>query len=177
MFVLAHLLFELIKIGILSFIYTTICLLICELVLKFKNGISGFIRSKFWLIYKVIYGLLFVFSFTYYGDHGLGDESFIPLGHWETMRLSDTFAYFNPNGKSDQIAVNTFQVKDNILCASVDSGYMVYNLKNKEMRNFKTDMLYNIYASKHNLPRNGQFYDFFSHYKDYWMGWRFWVLP
>jgi hypothetical protein len=177
MFVLTHLLFELIKIAILSFIYTAIFLLVCELVLKLKNGIPGFIRSRFWVIYKVIYGLLFVFSFTYYGDHGLGDESFIPLGNGETMRLSDTFVYFNPNGKSDQIAVNTFQVKDNILCASVDSGYMVYNLKNKEVRNFKTDMLYNIYASKHNLPPNGQFHDFFSHYKDYWMSWRFWLLP
>lgn len=45
------------------------------------------------------------------------------------MSEGDTFAYFVPDGESEQIRIDTYLIKDDDLCASVDSGYMVYNLK------------------------------------------------
>ena len=130
--------------------------------MKPNKGNVDLSKGKFKRVHIIIYSLLFVFSFTYYGNHGLGDESFIPLGHWETMSAGDLYAYFTPSGTSNQIAVNTYQVKGDNLCAAVDSGYIVYNLDTKKMIKFEAEQQYNAYALNHDLPVSNQFLDFLS---------------
>ena len=93
------------------------------------------------------------------------------------MSEGDTFAYFVPDGESEQIRIDTYLIKDDDLCASVDSGYIVYNLKTKKINNFGTERLYNTFASAHNLPPIKQFRDFDHQYNNYWNGWWFWTLP
>ena len=177
MAVLGHFLFEILKIVLLGLIYTTIFFLAWAIISKLRGKNVDFKWYKFLVVYKVLAAVLFIFSFTYYGNHGLGDDSYIPLGHGETMSQGDSFAYFVPDGKLNQIHIDTYLVKEDHLCASVDSGYMVYNLKNKRLNNFNTELLYNTYASAHNLPATNQFREFEPQYADYWGGWRFWMLP
>jgi energy-coupling factor transporter transmembrane protein EcfT len=177
MAVLFHFLFEIVKIVILGLIYTAVIFSIRAIIRKLQKKDTDFKWYKFLIVYKVLAAVLFVFSFTYYGNHGLGDDSYIPLGHSETMSESDTFAYFVPDGKSEQMHIDTYLVKNDDLCASVDSGYMVYNLKTKQINNFNTEQLYNTFASAHNLPPIKQFRNFDHQYNNYWNGWRFWMLP
>ncbi len=174
---LGHLLFELVKIALLSFIYTAFVFLCRAILLKLKKEKVNFNWRNFKFAYKILYGILFIFSFTYYGNHGLGDEFNIPLGYSETMKAGDLYAYFIPSGTSNQIHVNNYLVRNDNLCASVDSGYIVYNLNTKKMINFYTGQQYNNYALSHNLPVNNQLVEFFDQYKAYWNGWRFWVQP
>lgn len=172
-----HFIFELFKIAILSLLYTGIFLFarLTWRSLKKKNIV--FSPVEFNSTYKIIYGVLLVFSFTHYGNHGLGDDSYIPLGHGETMKAGDLNAYFSPHGKINQLQVKAYQLKGDNLCMSVDSGIVVYNLNTKQLINFDTPSNYNEYALAHELPANSEFLDFFKQYDVYWSGWRFWLLP
>jgi hypothetical protein len=174
---LGHFIFELLKVAILSLLYTGIFLFGRLVLLSLKKKNTVFSPIEFNRTYKVMYGLLFIFSFTYYGNHGLGDDSYIPLGHGETMEAGDLNAYFSPNGKIAQLQVKAYQVKGNNLCMSVDSGIVVYDLNTKQIINFNEISKYNKYAFTHHLPRYIEFLDFFKQYDVYWSGWRFWILP
>ncbi|AYL94687.1 hypothetical protein [Mucilaginibacter celer] len=172
-----HFLFVVIKSAILAVVYTFFGGLLLALFLKLKKQYTGFKWYKVFAAHKVVFILLLIFSFTYYGNHGLGDESHIPLGHGEVMSESDTFAYFVPKDKAEQINVQTFRVKGDNLCMSVDSGYKVYNLKTKVFINFSNEPMYNKLAAAKELPLAGDLKDFRSQYDEYWSGWRFWLLP
>jgi hypothetical protein len=174
---LLHFLLVVIKSSILGFLYTPVAWFLWVLILKARKKYTGFKWYKIFLVYKVVTVLLIIFSFTYYGNHGLGDDSRIPLGYGEAMKESDTFAYFVPKGKSEQINVQTFLLKDDNLCMSVDSGYKVYNLKTKAFINFSDEPMYNMLAVAKDLPLSRHLKDFRSQYDDYWSGWRFWLLP
>lgn len=126
----------------------------------------------------MIASLLFIFSFTYYGNHGLGDDSYIPLGHGEVMSAGDLTSYFEPNiPKSEQIYVNSYEISHDILCAKSDSFYFVYPLQTKKISRFKSEKDYHKFAVKTDLPTADQFKDFLTQYDQYWSGWRFWLLP
>jgi hypothetical protein len=93
------------------------------------------------------------------------------------MEAGDLYAYFIPKGTSDQIPVNAYTVKDGNLCADIEDGYLVYNLKTKKINKFGSTHQYSAYALTHHLPQVGQFLKFEKQYNSYWNGWRFWVLP
>ena len=169
--------FELMKIAVLAAVYAALVY-----ILKFIWGeidkSSRLRRLKFRSIYFSIAGLLLVFSFTCYGDHGLGDEANIPLPHWETMDSGDGNAYFNPNGKLyDQISVDSFLVRNDHLCMASDTLIFDYQLKTSELKKFATSKLYDAYAMAHHLPIKKEFRKFWPQYNDYWSGYRFWMLP
>src|ERR1700759_794441 len=112
---LFHLIFELFKIAILSTVYSGGVLLVLR-VIKHLNNTTYLDGIRFKRLYFSIYGILFVFSFTYFGDHGLGDEACLPLGHFEVMNSTDGYAYFTPAGTSEQISVDSFKVANGALC-------------------------------------------------------------
>lgn len=171
-----HFIFELFKIAILSIIYSVL-LGVVHLVFLTAKGIKPvFNKRTFNRLFKIVYASLFVFSFTYYGNHGLGDEANIPLGYGETMQAGDLLPYFYPKGKN-QVAVKNYLVRREKLCATTDSGVLVYNLNTKQLKDFNSDEQYNAYAEDHDLPLTSQFLGFEQQYHDYWSGWRFWVLP
>ncbi len=176
MFTLFHFCFELFKIAVLAGIYTFM-IYISKLILTEMHRQSRASNFKLWRIYFTIAGLLLVYSFTYYGNHGLGDEYYIPLGYGETMNQVDMSAYFEPRGAKEPIDVNAFEVKDNNLCMTSDNQVYVYQLKAHALIKFDSSKLYDSYALIHNLPVVKEFKTFWWQYNAYWSGWRFWVLP
>ncbi|HTD97872.1 MAG TPA: hypothetical protein VK668_01230 [Mucilaginibacter sp.] len=176
MFTLFHFGFELIKMAIQAAVYSFI---IYSLVFIYTeiNKSSRLKQFKFAGIFLSTYGLLFVFSFTYYGNHGLGDEALIPLGHWETMNSGDGYAYFTASGTSEQLAVDSFLVKNDTLCAASAKVFFIYPLQSGVMKKFGSKYLYNKYALAHHLPQAHQLKTLWVQYHEYWSGWRFWMLP
>jgi energy-coupling factor transporter transmembrane protein EcfT len=176
--IISHFVFEIVKIAILAFIYSGIIFLFPLIFKKPAKSKTRFNWRRFLLVYKIIAALLFVFPFTYYGNHGFGDEEVIPLGHGEKIRAGDDNTYFeSDDNKSGRININTYQVKDDILCASTNSGLFVYRLGTKQIDKFADEQAYNTFALARNLPPSKQFLDFETQYNNYWGGWRFWMLP
>ena len=155
MFALFHFGFELMKIAVLAAVYAALVY-----ILKFIWGeidkSSRLRHLKFRSIYFSIAGLLLVFSFTCYGDHGLGDEANIPLSHWKTMNSGDGYAYFNTAVKGyGQINVDSFLVRNDHLCMASDSLVFDYQLKTSELKKFTNSKLYEAYAMAHHPHEKG----------------------
>ncbi|MBO2009913.1 hypothetical protein [Hymenobacter negativus] len=125
---------------------------------------------------------MFVFSFTYWGNHGLGDYARIPLGNGEAMQeINGMEAYFETDVplelSSDQPFIDSFQVADDVLCGQAnDKTFFTYNLVTKQQRHFGDAQEYATYATQHGLPAVREFKSFGAHYSSYWSGWRFWLL-
>jgi hypothetical protein len=166
----AHFLFELIKIAILSAGYAELIMLMCKLIFSSRY-------LKFHKLFFIIYAVLFVFMFTYYGDHGLGDQSKLPIGHWEIVDAGDGYPYFEPGGNKGQIKLEAFLVNEETLCAQTNEGYMAYDLVTDKLSAFPDQSSYTVYAEKNNLPLAKSFKNFGAQYAAYWSGWRFWTLP
>jgi energy-coupling factor transporter transmembrane protein EcfT len=177
MTVLFHFLFVIVKSYILALIYTPLIWFLWVLILKVRKKYTGFKWKKVFPVYLITGVLLIIFSFTYYGDHGLGDDSRIPLEHGEAIEQGDHFAYFTPKQTGKQVHVKAFVLKGDNLCMSVDSGYKVYNLKTKGVVNFSDGQMYDAFAFSYGLPLSLQLQNFKSQYDEYWGGWRFWLLP
>jgi len=128
--------------------------------------------------------VLFGFSCTYWGDHGLGDSARLPLGHGEELvALNGDETYFTgqtPFGVSDMGGaqqIDKFRVADEILCGQAEqTAYFSYNLATKEHRVFADSLAYNAYAISHGLPASHELETFWQQYRRYWGGWRFWLL-
>jgi hypothetical protein len=180
---LLHFCFELIKIGILSSAYALILLLIAVLIKKISpTGSERALKNKlkFWKkAQRVIFLLLFIFMFTYWGNHGLGDDSYLPVGHFQTVYQSDEFDYLEDKHDT-QLNISNFTYDANNLYAEagrdmfgkVAGDYLVWNLKNNIWKFYSKDQYLN---SKYPLPIT--FLSFNDQYNNYWSGWRFWLLP
>ncbi|WP_066617601.1 hypothetical protein [Rufibacter roseus] len=176
----------LLKIAVLATAYATLTFLILYLLSK-ATSIKLFQKwrtKKFytWLPIGFTYSIgLLIFSFTYWGNHGLGDSSRIPVGHGQAIYNSDgAFTYLYPDKKktSYQLQFLTFTVSQNKLSAEKEDGrYVVFDLKTSELKEFESQATYNQYALSNSLPGSNEFKDFISHYHDYWKGWRFYLLP
>jgi hypothetical protein len=119
---------------------------------------------------------MFIFSFTYYGDHGLGDEANIPLGHWKSMNSSDGYAYFYLKS-NNQINVDSFLVRNDHLCFASGNTYYDYQLASGKWDRYNSKHEYEIHATAYHLPQVNKFETFYPQYAAYWNGWRFWFLP
>lgn len=112
---LIHLIFTLIKIAILASVYSIVMLLVLglfEYIFRIK-AIDILSKDKWFKVWRrfslmIAFGL-FIYSFTYWGNHGLGDESRIPIGHWNCIRNADGVStYFEPKNKElgDQMDIS-----------------------------------------------------------------------
>ena len=172
---LFHLGFEIFKIAVQAAFYSSIMLFLIFIL----NRITGNNRLrvvKFRTIYFTIASLMLIFSFTYYGDHGLGDEAYLPLGHGKVMNSSDGYAYFylEPN---NQIYIDSFLVRNDHLCFTSKASYYDYRLQSGKWDKYNSKQEYEAYSSTRNLPRVNEFKSFYPQYAAYWNGWRFWFLP
>ena len=170
-----HFVFEIFKIAIQAAIYSSV-ILILKFFLTAITGNSRLKLIKFNTVFNVIAGLMFIFSFTYYGNHGLGDDANIPLGHGKTMLSSDgyPYIYLEPNR---QVNVDSFLVRNDYLCFTSSGSYYDYQLASGKLNSYKYKQDYETYASAHNLPLVNEFKTFYPQYDTYWNGWRFWLLP
>jgi O-antigen/teichoic acid export membrane protein len=86
-----HLIFELIKISISGCAYATLTLLIFKIIGHYKpdswfDSVSKK-KLRFWFLSGHVISVgLFFFMFTYYGNHGLGDNARVPVGHFKVVR-------------------------------------------------------------------------------------------
>ncbi|GAA4501613.1 hypothetical protein GCM10023172_23750 [Hymenobacter ginsengisoli] len=178
------------KIAIQAGLYVTAALWLTGLAARRPTSLvklkrMGYAGWQLWRrLFVVTYMALFVFSCTYWGDHGLGDSARIPLGHGEEMsELNGTDTYFEPKapfvisdmGGAQQI--DKFKVVDDILCGQAEeTRYFTYNLVTKQSRVFADSLAYNAYAAPRGLPPSGELESFWKQYSRYWGGWRFWLL-
>jgi hypothetical protein len=184
---LLHFIFTLLKISVLAWAYAEalrFCIILCTTLspgspLARFNAHSKQFR---WGSRLGIAFVLFTFSFTYWGEHGLGDYARIPLGNGEAMQeINGMEAYFEADVplklSSDQPFIDSFQVTDDVLCGQAnDKTFFTYDLVTKQQRHFDDAHEYATYAAQHSLPAVSEFKSFSSHYSRYWGGWRFWLL-
>ena len=178
-------LFTLFKIAIQASLYATLVRWLARLA-DARQVDNAFVRAsrnrkQFWRrSFRVAYGALFVFWFSYWGDHGLGDTARVPVGHWETVEETNSIAtYFKPLSlPSGAPLITSFQAGNGVLCGRANDGsFFAYDLSLNQQRLFADSEEYTAYASQHDLPAISEFQSFKKQYDRYWNGWRFWLLP
>ncbi|PIE51048.1 MAG: hypothetical protein CSA38_00090 [Flavobacteriales bacterium] len=191
--VLFHFVFQLFKIGILSLVYYSIIMLILIVIQKvnpnlFLNQLKSKKKKYRPYLFATCYLLLLIFSFTYWGNHGLGDNPKIPIGHWKTLKNTNwtEYAYLDSHKTSEGIHIETtqFKVTDDKLCGNLKSwfydfrnNFFILDLKTDELIEFQSETEYNQYATKNQLPKSSELLNFEENYKAHWSGIRFWLLP
>ena len=191
--VMVHFIFEIIKICILSCFYATITLLTFLWLGKMKPN-SWFKRvaekkKKFWFLSGLFISIgLFIFMFTYWGFHGLGDGPRVPIGHGLIVDNTDwtEYGYVNEIQTNDSISVEMtkFKVTNDKLLGNLDSrfytyknSYFIYDMNTKYLQEFQTKKDYEDFALKNDLPLENEFMTFEQNYQKRWGGWWFWLLP
>ena len=190
--VLFHFIFELIKISILSSIYATLTLLTFKIIGRYKPN-SWFYRVsrkklRLWFLSGLAISVgLFFYMFTYYGDHGLGDGPKIPIGHGIVVDNANwtEYGYIKGITTTDNIDIEMtkFIVVDNMLIGNLESSfydfqnpYFIYDLKTKEINEFKTKPEFDTFVKENKLPTE-ELLTFEENYSKHWSWWRFWLLP
>lgn len=184
-----HFIFELVKIAILGFIYSNIIYYLLKLSSKQNDNywIQKLIESKrkLWIYVSIV---LFVYMITPFGYHGLGDSARLPLDINNEINNINSNEYGIVNGiettEKKPIETTNFILSNENLCGNLSSSfydyknsYFVYNLSSKQIKEFESETEYNYYAKKRNLPTPQDFLSFEENYRNYWGGWRFWLLP
>ena len=190
--VLFHFLFELVKITILAFIYSTLIMWIFWTLGKYKPDFWFYRVAKkkmlLWFITGLIISIaLFVFMFSYWGDHGLGDSARIPVGHGKAVdQINGNMTYITASGyEMEKLEVNEFATTENFLFAKINSSISattnkeiaIWDLKTNEVEFLDHFSDIETFKSKNNIKDQLLFQDFQSQYSKYWNGWRFWFLP
>ncbi len=186
---LGHFIFELIKITILGFIYSTILFFIYKNISEKKKPewSKKLFKSKkaLWLYISVF--LLFLL-FTPYGNHGLGDSARIPISFTKEISNVNWTEYGNLNGEKssekNDIYTTQFKLVNNKLCGNLNSDFydyqnshFVYDIDSEKLQEFRTEKEYNEFATYKNLPKANELISFQENYSEYWSGWRFFLLP
>ena len=191
--VLFHFIFQLIKIGILASIYSFVLIEILLIIRKFKP--TEFLKrmksekKKHWFSFGLLISIgLFIFSLTYWGNHGLGDRPIIPIGYWKKIENTNWTEYGYLKGQKtkdgNDIETTRFKVVDNKLCGNLESwfygfqnSYFVLDLKTDKITEFKTEFEFNVYAENNKLPKSNELLSFEQNYRNHWNGIRFLLLP
>lgn len=169
MAVLIHFIFSLFKIAILASGYA----LLIVLTLKLTSP-KRLPKKKIWFASGAIISVcLFIFMFTHWGDHGLGDSARIPLKYGREVNQTDGYwTYITPEGyEYEVLTLQQFSYTDEFLIGVVDepkiAKYAIWDLSSNKVE-FTNEL-----GPKYSRIT---FQKFFSHYQDYWGGWRFWLL-
>lgn len=137
---------------------------------------------------------LFIFSFTYWQDTGLGDNSRIPIGFGQTIQNEDfQWTYFYPDldktePNKDELIILNYIIDNNKICAEVSHentinpkyDFIVFDLPKQTLTTFDNETEYNKYADKNNLPLRTKFYNFEKHFKEHLADrpfWKIWLVP
>lgn len=186
---LIHFVFELIKISILSSIYVSILLVVFRIIAKKNPGsfVDQLSKRKllFWFVGgSIISTSMFIFMFTYYGNHGLGDFAIVPIGHHKAVSQIDSQFSYIENEKGTQIEIYDFVVKNDHLYAKkvydfngLIGDYVVWDLENDTWKLYENDVAYFKAMKKFYYPAPHTFRSFDEHYSEHWNGWRFFLLP
>lgn len=191
---LFHLVFELVKIAILASVYAYLVILLFQFIGKKGNSGNWFEsvskkKLKLWFSTGLVISfLLFLFMFSYWGNHGFGDHYKIPIGNgYIVERINSNDYGFIGNIKtvnSESVDVEKFKVKNGKLIGKLDNNfydyensYFIFDLETKKMQEFKNKSLYNNFAISSSLPIASELLSFRANYDKRWGGWRFFLLP
>ena len=191
MFVLFHFLFQIIKISILACFYATLVRIgfvtIGKMYPKSYFGKKLESKKKVWWSSGFIISVgLFLYMFTYWGNHGLGDSARIPIGNYKEVGETDgVYAYIEPeNYKYGAMPVHSFIKSENYLVGKSDvspvdrpKSYFCWNLEKDEIVFYNSETEYNSFADENGLPKISEFKTFRESYREYWGGIRLWLLP
>ncbi|PKL77903.1 MAG: hypothetical protein CVV25_13225 [Ignavibacteriae bacterium HGW-Ignavibacteriae-4] len=142
-----HFIFELIKIAILGTVYGSLAFISIVLIGVFEpeSWYAMVSKKKFrlWFICGFTISIwLFLFMMTYWGDHGLGDNAKVPVGHFQIVTHSSVTTI--EKGKYDQLAIMNFEFDNDNLYAKIDKEfshekreYVVWNLRTDELTFYK----------------------------------------
>jgi hypothetical protein len=185
---LIHFIFELFKILVQSTIYSSIIFFTITYLVKPKPGsLFYFFKKKRALTlissWIVIFFGLFLFMFSYYGDHGLGDSARIPIGHHREIQQTDLLSHIEQK-KNGAIYINEFVITNDYVYGKLDKynielnqNYFVYDLKSDAIHTFDQQEAFNNYLASEGLNQGATYQSFDFYYSQYWSGWRFWLLP
>lgn len=190
---LIHFIFTLVKILVLASFYAMILFFAFRQIGKTNPG-NWFQRitanqKKFWIRSGAIISMiLFIWGFTYWGNHGAGDYARIPIGNGyavENINWTE-YGYLEEveiqGGKN--LDMTRFSIKNNKIIGNLDSWfyhydkqYFLLDLKTEEVIEFENGSELDKFAEKNNLPKAEELKSFKRNYQEYWSGWRFWFLP
>ncbi|QZK89821.1 hypothetical protein K5V07_04695 [Flavobacterium sp. CHNK8] len=187
---LFHLVFELLKISILSCIYASLILVVFKIIAN-HNPNSWFDKVskkkfKLWFLSGLYISIfLFFFMFSHFGDHGLGDSARIPIGHGKAIQEVDGMqAYIQDEGPINMIEIDSFKITADFVYGYISKGnenyegsYFVYDLANNSVETFEKESDFINLLKTHDLDENTDYKDFNYYYGQHWNGWRFWLLP
>ena len=184
-----HFIFEIFKISILASLYASVLLLLFRAIAKRRPGTWIDLISKrkilFWFSSGFIISMLLgLFMFTYWGDHGLGDSCWIPIGHNKKVGQIDGMGGY-ADTDSGQINLGSFVYDADRLYASIDNyrgdnkqdWYLIWDLYSGKINLFSSKKEYVKRAKKLSYPMPETFLSYDDQYNKYWNGWRFWLLP
>lgn len=191
--VMFHFAFELVKITLLSLVYGTLLFALTQLLRKRPRHDSldptANAKSISWLSWFAMAWVgLFVFMFTYWGDHGLGDTAFLPIGHGKVIESINAMEHARlldvPSSKGHEVETTLFKLRNGVVCGNLDSwfyedtdAFFVYDPATEVLKEFPDSSSYEAYARQRALPPISELGDFMSNYHGRWGGWRFWLLP
>lgn len=176
--------FTLFKITIQASCYATAARWLAQLAdaRQVNNALvrASRLGKQFWRrSFVVAYAALFLFSCTYWGDHGLGDSARVPVGRGEVVEeINGIATYFEPLSlPSGAPLITSFQAGNDRLCGLANDGsFFVYDLALGQQHLFADSQEYTNYAAHYGLPAVSEFRSFREQYSRYWSGWRFWLL-
>lgn len=187
MFALFHLIAVCMKITLLSTFYTSMVLLITtkgNFKLVFSQVKKIVKMKQFPIAYPVIWLLLFVYSFTYYGDHGLGDTAKIPIGHGKIVSSVD-HTTTTIRSHNQYIILHQFYTKEDFLYAQTlqspfskeINGYLIWDLKADKYITFTNEDEFKRFIEEKPQLVNGEFISFKDAYHSHWRGLKAFLLP
>lgn len=185
-----HFIFELFKIAFLGYVYATLLILFFKAITRYypnENYIYLFqSKKRLWL--KICMGL-FIFMFTPWGNHGLGDNARIPVSFTRSVQninWNEYARFFGGPKSSDgnEIEMTRFKIAGHHLCGNLDSDFddfknalFIYDFSNSKMIEFRSQNEYDNYVLTRGLPKADELLSFEENYSNYWHGWRFFFLP
>ncbi len=188
-----HFIFTLVKISIQASAYAALMLIGFRLIArKFPDGWFDRVSlraGRFWLVCGFATSLaLFIFLFSYWGSHGFGDGPRVPIGHGSFVDNTNwtEYGYIEGIKTSDGhgLEMTQFLVSDGRLMGNLDSWFdtydnkfFVYDMRNRMLVEFPTEMDFNSYTKSHGLPSSTGLRSFSENYHERWGGWWFWLLP
>ena len=191
--VLFHFVFIIFKIAILSIVYASIIFALLILINNILtiNWLKLIISNQRKLMLKLVLMisiLLFIWLFTYWGDHGLGDSFRIPIGNdYAITAINTTESAFIDNLRTtcnNRVEMTKFAQIQNKVIGNLNSSFsefknsfFVLDISKKEVIEFQNAIELNNYSIKNDLPKSHELRDFEKNYNEYWSGWRLFLLP
>jgi magnesium-transporting ATPase (P-type) len=188
-----------VKIILLSTLYSSLIFAVLFLLSKKKKipWLEKRMKRKLrnWLLLHFLISVsLFLFSFSYWQNTGLGENPQLPIGYGQVIYGPD-FAWttFYPDlektaPNQDGLQIENFIVQNGMLCAEVAQhvsnslpyNFIVCDLRARTDTTFLSEADYAEYATAKGLPMKKEFYDFKKHFQEYFDKqpvWKRWLLP